>query len=55
MSYTRTFIAETPELATKAGKDFAKTLDMVQQPSVTPPMETADGQWRVTVVWWGFE
>jgi hypothetical protein len=55
MAYKQACTGRTREEALEKAEAFIKTLDMTQQGSIYGTYQTAQGEWVVTVHYYGFD
>ena len=54
-AYQKTVTAPTAEEATILGEALKETIDFMRSPIAQAPVITDDGQWSVTVTYWGLD
>lgn len=54
-AYQETVTAATPEEAIELGNALKETIDFMRSPIAQAPVVTSDGQWSVTVTYWGLD
>jgi hypothetical protein len=54
-AYQAVVTAPTPEAATALGEILKAEIDFMRSPIVQAPVLTDDGQWSVTVTYWGLD